>query len=118
MKLNIVFTVAKLLSIFNVKDSAPFIEKHNVIYSRSVCATESCNENYVGECARRLYEQHVKDHNGHNHSPRLVKHAGETDHLPIDTANFKIIGSRYCSNAHCRKIAEPLLVKKLKYPRK
>ena len=103
MKLNIVFNVTKLLSIFNVKVSAPFMEKHDVIYSRSVCATESCNEDYVGECAKRLYE-HVKDHNGHNHSLHLVKHA-------------EVIGSRYCNNAHCRKITEPLLVKKLKYPK-
>ena len=80
VKPNIVFTGTKLSSSFNVKDLAPFTEKHDVIY-RSVCATESCNEDYVGECARRLYE-HVKDHNGRNNSSHLVKHAGETGHLP------------------------------------
>ena len=44
----------------------------------------------------------------------LVKHAGETGHLPVDTANFEVIGSGYRNNARHRKIAEALLVKKLK----
>ena len=81
-----------------------------VIY-RSVCATESCNEDYVGECCRRLCEC-VKDHNGRDHLSHLVKHAGETGHLPVDTANFEVIGSGYRNNARRRKIAEALLVKK------
>ena len=34
----------------NVKDPIPFTKKHGIIY-RSACATESCNEDYVGECA-------------------------------------------------------------------
>ena len=112
MKPNIVFTDTKPSSDFNVKDPVPFTEKHDVIY-RSVCATESCNEDYVVECARRLYER-VKDHNGRDHSSHLVKHAGETGHLPVDTANFELIGSGYRNNARRRKIAEALLVKKLK----
>ena len=62
---------------------------------------------------RRLYER-VKNHNGRDHSSHLVQHAGETGHLPVDTANFEVIGSGYRNNARCRKIAEALLVKKLK----
>ena len=112
VKPNIVFTGLKLSSNFHVKDQVPFTEKHDVIY-RSVCATESCNEDYVGECARSLYES-VKDHNGCDHLSHLVKHAGETGHLPVDTANFEVIGSGYRNNARRRKIAEALLVKKLK----
>ena len=111
VKPNIVFTGTKLSSNFNVIDPVPFTEKHDVIY-RSVCATENCNEECVGECARRSYER-VKDYNGCNHSSHLVKHAAETDHLPVDTANFEVIGSGYCNNARRRKIAEVLLVKKL-----
>ena len=91
MKPIIVFTGAKLSGNFHVKDPAPFTEKYGIIY-RSVCATKSCNEDYVGECARRLYER-VKDHRGHDHSSHLVKHGGETGHLPVDTANFEVIGS-------------------------
>ena len=77
----------------NVKDLAPFIKKHYIIY-RLVCATQSCNEDSVGECARRLYE-HVKYHNCRGHSSHLAEHAGETGHLPVDTANFEVIGSGY-----------------------
>ena len=112
MKPNIVFTGTKLSSNFNVKDPVPFTEKHGVIY-RSFCAIESCNEDYDGECAKRLYER-VKDHSGRNHSSHLVKHAGETGHLPVDTANFEVIGSGYRNNPRRRKIAEALLAKKLK----
>ena len=112
MKPNIVFTGTKLPSNFNVKDPVPFMEKHDIIY-RSVCATERCNEDYVGECARRLYE-HAKHHNSCDHSSHLVKHAVETSHLSVDTANFEVIGTRYRNNAGWRKIAEALLVKKLK----
>ena len=112
MKPNIVFTGGKLSSNFNVKDSAPFLEKHDVTY-RLVCATESCNEDYVDEFARRLYEC-VKDHNGRDHSYHLVKHARETGHLSKDIVNFEIIGSGYRNNACHRKIANTLLVKKLK----
>ena len=112
MKPNIVFTGTKLSSNFNVKDPVPFTEKHDVIY-RSVCATERCNEDYVGEYARRLYER-VKEHNGRDNSSHLVKHAGETGNLPVDTANFEVIGSGYRNNARRSIIAEALLVKKLK----
>ena len=112
VKPNIGFTGTKLSSNFNVKDPVPFSEKHDVIYI-PVCETERCNEGYVGECTRRLCER-VKDHKGRDHSSHLVKHVVETGHLPVDTANFEVIGSGYRDNARRRKIAEVLLVKKLK----
>ena len=102
VKPNIVFTGTKLSSNFNVKDPLLFTEKHDVIY-RSVCATERCNENYVGEWARALYER-VKDHNGRDHLSRLVKRAVETGHLPVDTGNFEVIGSGYRNNARLGKL--------------
>ena len=45
---------------------------------------------------------------------QLAKNAGETGHLPVDTANFEVIGSGYSNNARHRKIVEAFLVKKLK----
>ena len=111
MKPNTVFTGTKLSSNFNVKDPIPFTEKHNVIY-RPVCATENCNDDYMGECTRRLYKG-VKDHNGHDHSSHLVKHAGETDHVPVNAANFEVTETGH-PNACRRKITEALIVKKLK----
>ena len=112
MKPNIFFTGTKLSSNFNVKDPVPSSKKYDVLY-RSVCATESCNEDYVGGCARRLYDRE-KDHNGRDHLSHLVKHARKTGHLPVDMANFEVIGGGYCNNAHHKKISEALIVKKLK----
>ena len=112
VKPNIFFTGTKLSSNFNVKDPVPSSKKYDVLY-RSVCATESCNEDYVGGCARRLYDRE-KDHNGRDHLSHLVKHAGETGHLLVDTANFEVIASGYRNNARRGKIAETLLVKKMK----
>ena len=88
------FTGTKLSSNFNIKYPVPFTEKHDIIY-RPVCTTESCNEDYVDECGRRLY-------------------VGETGHLPVERANFEVIGNEYRNNARHRNIAEALLVKKLK----
>ena len=89
VKSNIVFSGTKLSSNFTLKNPVPFTEKHDAIY-RSVCATESCNEDYVGECARSLCES-VKDHNDCDHSSHLVKHERETGHLPVHTANFEVM---------------------------
>ena len=112
MKPNTFFTGTKVSSNFNVKDPAAFTEKYDIIY-RSVFATESCNKNYVGKCARWLCER-VKYHNGRDHSSPLVKHIRETSHLPVETENFKVTANGYGNNARRRKIAEALLVKKLK----
>ena len=65
VKPTIVFTGTNLLSNFNVKGFVSFTEKDDVIY-RSIYANESCNEDYVGERARRLYEC-VKDHKVRDH---------------------------------------------------
>ena len=44
----------------------------------------------------------------------LVKNEGEAGHLPVDTANFKVIGCGYRNNSRRRKPSEALLAKKLK----
>ena len=101
----IVFTGTKLSSNFNVKDPEPFTEKHDVMY-RSVCVTENCNEGYVGECARKLYER-VKDHNGRDYLFHLVKHAGETGNLQIDFANFEVLGADIATMHVVGKLQKP-----------
>ena len=63
---------------------------------------------YVDDCVRRLYEN-VKDHNGHNHSSYLVKDAGKTGHLLLDTANFEVTGSGYCTMHAVGKLQKPFL---------
>ena len=44
----------------------------------------------------------------------LIKYVEETGHLPVATANFEVNGTGYHKNGLHRKIAEALLVKKLK----
>ena len=92
MKPNITFTGTKLSFKINVKDPVSFTKNHGKIY-RSVCATENCNEDYVGEFAR-LYEP-IKDRNGCSHSSDLVKHAGNIGQVLEDTGNFIVIGSHF-----------------------
>ena len=59
----IVYTGTRLSSqLRNIKDPTPSEEQHDIVY-RSFCSAENCNENYIGESARRLDER-MKDHNG------------------------------------------------------
>ena len=39
-----------------MKDPTPFEEQHDVV-CHSFCSAENCNENYIGESARRLDER-------------------------------------------------------------
>ena len=69
---DIIYTGTKLSSqLNNTKDPTPFEEQHDLIY-HSVCNNDNCNDDYIGEIARRLKER-VKDHNGRDKNPHLVK---------------------------------------------
>ena len=92
----------------NIKDPTPSEEQHDIVY-HSFCSAENCNENYIGESARRLDER-MKDHNGRDRNFHLFKHSVESGHDPVLKNDFKIIGN----NTHRRKIAEALFIKKMK----
>ena len=112
IKADIVYTGTKLSSqLSNIKDSTPFEEQHDLIY-HSICNNENCNDDYIGEIARRLKER-VKDHNGRDKSSHLVKHSIESGHDPVCNENFRILDRGY-SNTFKRKVAEALLIKKHK----
>ena len=86
---DIIYAGTRLFSrLNNVKDPTPFEEQHDLIY-HSVCNNDNCNDDYIGEVARRLKER-VKDHNGHDKSSHLVKHSIESGHEPIccETSEF------------------------------
>ena len=109
----IVYTGTKLSSqLKNIKDPTSFDEKHDIVY-QSFCSAENCNENYIGESARRLHER-VKDHNGRDRNCHFFKHSTESRHVPVLENDFKKIGKGYRNNTHRRKIAEDLLIKKMK----
>ena len=96
----------------NIKDPTPSEEQHDIVYY-SFCSAENCNENYIGESARRLDER-MKDHNGRDRNSHLFKHSVESRHDPVLKNDFRIIGKGYRSNTSRTKIAEALFIKKMK----
>ena len=96
----------------NIKDPTPSEEQHDIVY-HSFCSAENCNENYIGESARRLDER-MKDHNGRDRNSHLFKHSVESRHDPVLKNDFRIIGKGYRSNTSRTKIAEALFIKKMK----
>ena len=107
VKIDIVYKNSNLSCKSNVKDKIPFEEHHNVLY-RSVCATDNCIEDYVGETNRCIVER-SKHHSGWDQHSHLVKHAIENKHLPVKKGEFTILDSGYRNNTRERKIAEALI---------
>ena len=110
---DIIHTETKLsLQLINIiKDPTPFEEQHDLIY-HSACNNDNCNDDYIGEIARRLKER-VKDHNGRDESCHLVKHSIELAHDLVCFGNFRILDEGY-NNTFKRKVAEAHLIKKHK----
>ena len=52
-KTNAAFLGKQLSSCFNIKDKTNFPHKHDLVYHVK-CADESCNDDYVGEKAKRI----------------------------------------------------------------
>ena len=96
----------------NIKNSTTFIVQHDIVY-HSFCSDENCNENYIGESARRL-DQRMKDHNGRDRISHLFKHSVKSMHDPVLKNNFRIMGKGYRNNSSRRKISEALFIKKMK----
>ena len=96
----------------NIKDPTPSEEQHDIVY-HSFCSAENCNENYIGESARRL-DKRIKDHNGRDRNSHLFKHSMESRHDPVLENDFRIIEKDYRNNTSRRKIAEALFIRKMK----
>ena len=73
VKVQVSFTGNKLNSCFNIKDKTKFERRHDVIYLRKFPET-TCNDNYIGEAKRQIFER-VKDYNGRDFKSPLLKHA-------------------------------------------
>ena len=112
LEADIIYTGTKLSSqLNNIKDPTPFEEQHDLIY-HSVCNNDNCNDDYIGEIARRLKEK-GKDHNGCDESSHLVKHSIESGHDLVCQGNFRILAKGY-NNTFKTKVPEALLIKKHK----
>ena len=97
---------------FQVKDRTIFDHNHVVIYHGN-CPEKSCNDNYVGETARKISES-VLDNTKKDINSHLYKHSIEADHQSLKISDYRIIGNGYLSNWKEQKIAEVLLIKELK----
>ena len=93
MKVQLSFTGNKLSSCFNVKDKAKFEHRYDLIYL-GACPETACNDNYIGEAKRRIFER-VKDHNGRDFNSHLLKHVLENNHQHVSEKDFKIIGNGF-----------------------
>ena len=68
---------------------------------------------YLGETGRRTSER-VLDHAGRVPNSHLFKNSVESGHPVLDMNNYKIIEKGYEKNATKQKIAEELLLIKMK----
>ena len=108
IQVQVSFTGNKLNACFNIKDKTKFEHRHDAIYLGK-CPETTCNDNYISEAKRRIF-QRVKDHNGRDFKSHLLKHALENNHQHVSEKNFKIIGNGFRSISKKSKVAEALLI--------
>ena len=110
--LQITYTGKKLSSQFSIKDKTNFKYQYDLIYHVNR-PLRTCEDNYIGETARRIQER-IKDHNEIDHKSHILKHSIEKHHDNMTQENFKTIAKNFKNNKWKRKISEPLLIKDLR----
>ena len=71
----------------------------------------NCNQDYTGECARRI-EERIKDRNGRNKNSHILRHSIQSGHNEVSESDFQIIGKAYGDHTQGRKISECHLLKR------
>ena len=71
-KTDIAFQGKQLRSCFSIKDKTKFMHKNNLVY-HTKCAEESCNDDYVGEMASRIFER-VLDYSERDQNSHILEH--------------------------------------------
>ena len=77
IKTDVAFQGKQLRSFFNIENKTKFLHKHDFVY-HAKCAEENCNDDYVGEIARRISER-VLDHSGRDKKSHILKHQIEKE---------------------------------------
>ena len=77
------------------------------------CPITACEDNYIGETARRTHER-IKDHNRRYHKSYMLKHSIEKHHAHGAQENFKITAKNFKNNKWKRKILESLWIEDLR----
>ena len=112
IKVQVSSAANKLSSCFNITDKTKFEHRHDVIYL-GTSPEATCNDNYIDETKRQIFER-VKDHNGRDFNPHLLKHALENKHQHVSEKDFKVIGNGFRGNNKKRKVAEALLIREIR----
>ena len=93
IKTDVAFQDKQLSSCFNIKDKTELLHKHNLVF-HAECPEESCNDDSVGEVARRISER-VVDHSDHrdknSHILTLIWVGGIFTFSPPSPVGFPLI---------------------------
>ena len=85
------------------KDNTEFPHKQDLVYHTD-CPVENCNDDYVGETARRISEK-VIDHRGRDKKLSYFKTPNrKKKQLYTQYINFKIISSGFRNDTMKRKL--------------
>ena len=84
--------------------------KHDLVY---YFKCPECQEDYIGEIGRRLYER-ICDHRGKDRKSHMLKHSLENNHKQVSFEDFRIFRNGYTNNKIKRKISEALFIKELR----
>ena len=80
------YTGTKLGSNFQIKDKTKFDHKHDLVY---YVKCPECQEDYIGEIGRRLYER-ICDHSGKDSNSLMLKNYLENNHKQVSFEDFRI----------------------------
>ena len=83
--LQIRYTGKKLSSQLNITDKTNFEHLHDPIYHEN-CPIPTCEDNYIGETARRIHKR-IKDHNGRDHKSHMLKYSIEKHYDNVTQEN-------------------------------
>ena len=111
-KTNVTYTGRKLSTFFPIKDKNKFDNEHDIVYHVK-CPSDLCNENYVGECGRRIIER-IKDHSGRDNKSHMLKHSITSGHRNVTKDDFTIVAKKFKNNKWKRKVSESLIIKDLR----
>ena len=66
------------------KDKAKFEHQHDLVYHAK---WPDCDDNYIGEVGRRLWE-FVCDYSGEDHKSHMLKHSYEKAHKNVSSEDW------------------------------
>ena len=106
----VIYTGTKLESHLTSKI---LLQKGTIMNYHAVCPEDNCNEDDIGECAKRL-EERTQDHNGRDKNSHMLRHSIKSGHDKVLESDFQINGKGYRYHTGRRKNSEALFMKNKK----